>query len=74
MLFPSPRTVGMHLANVFGVLLVGLFFAYIGLNAASGCGQGGGSCIVMKDLMSSGGQSQQLAVGLPQRTTQKNKS
>ncbi len=61
MLFPSPRTIGMHLANAAGVLVVGLFFAYIGLNAASGCGQGGGSCIAVKDLISPPAQSQQVA-------------
>jgi hypothetical protein len=51
MLFPHPRSVFDHLANAACALLVGLFFAYIGLNVASGCGQTGGTCIEVRDLL-----------------------
>ena len=50
MLFPRPQTVTAHLANAGGAVLVGLFFAFIGLNVASGCGQGG-QCIGVHDLV-----------------------
>ena len=50
MLFPHPSTVIMHLCNASGALLIGLLFAFIGLNAASGCGQGGGQCISVHDF------------------------
>jgi len=45
-------------ANACGALLVGLFFAVLGLNAASGCGDRGGQCIGLKDFV---GQDQQVA-------------
>ena len=51
MLFPRPRSVFDHLANASCALLIGLLFAYIGLNMASGCGQAGGSCIEVRDLV-----------------------
>jgi len=38
-------------ANVGGALLIGLFFAVIGLNAASGCGERSGQCIGIKDFV-----------------------
>ncbi len=37
-------------ANVGGAVLVGLFFAVVGLNAASGCGERNGQCIGVKDF------------------------
>ncbi len=61
MLYPSPRTILQHLANMAGALFVGLFFAFIGLNAASGCGQSGGQCIQVKDLVSTPPAAEQLA-------------
>ncbi|HXP97541.1 MAG TPA: hypothetical protein VN809_12570 [Telmatospirillum sp.] len=51
MLFPHPRTVTDHLANGACALLIGCFFAFVGLNAASGCGQSGGACIHVQDLV-----------------------
>lgn len=52
MLFTQPRSLIDHLANVACALLVGGFFAFVGLNAASGCGQSGGACIGLHDLLS----------------------
>lgn len=49
MLFPNAQSFAKHLGNAAGALLVGLFFAYIGLNAATGCGQGG-QCVGLSDL------------------------
>lgn len=49
MLFPQAHTLGKHLTNAIGALLVGLMFAYIGLNAATGCGQGG-QCVQLSDF------------------------
>lgn len=51
MLCSQPRTVFHHLLNTAGAVLVGAMFAYVGLNAASGCGQSGGECIAVKDLL-----------------------
>ncbi len=51
MLFPHPSSVIHHLANTAGALLVGAVFAFVGLNAASGCGQSGGECIAVGDLL-----------------------
>jgi hypothetical protein len=45
-------------ANACGALLIGLFFAMVGLNAASGCGDRGGQCIGIKDFV---GHSEQVA-------------
>jgi hypothetical protein len=39
------------LADLCGALLVGLFFAFIVLDAASGCGQNGGQCIGLDDFL-----------------------
>ena len=50
MLYPRPHSLIDHLANGGCALLVGLAFAFIGLNAASGCGQSGGSCIGLGDF------------------------
>lgn len=50
MLYRETQTKKAYLANAIGALLVGLFFAYVGLNAASGCGQGG-ECIRMMDFV-----------------------
>jgi hypothetical protein len=50
MFHSAPHSLLGHLANGGGILLVGLMFAFIGLNAASGCGQPGGSCIRVADL------------------------
>lgn len=52
MLYPHPHSVFDHLANAASALLVGLVFAFVALNAASGCGQPGGACIAVKDLVS----------------------
>ena len=61
----QPSTLTMHAANAAGALLVGLFFAFVGLNAASGCGQGG-QCIKVKDLVFTA-PAQQLAERTPGR-------
>jgi hypothetical protein len=47
----SPRSLLHHLANAGGAVLVGLMFAFIGLNVASGCGQQSGQCIAMRDFI-----------------------
>lgn len=60
MLFPHPQRFHQYLANVAGALGVGLLFAYMGLNAASGCGQGG-QCIELHDLWASDSMPQQVA-------------
>jgi len=63
MLFPHPRTLSDHLANTACALAIGCFFAFIGLNAASGCGQSGGACIHIHDLMGTpSAQVQQVAL------------
>lgn len=51
MLYPHPRTLTDHLANGACALAIGCFFAFVGLNAASGCGQPGGACIHVQDLV-----------------------
>jgi hypothetical protein len=51
MLYPHPRTLTDHLANGLCALVVGCLFAFVGLNAASGCGQSGGTCIHATDLV-----------------------
>ena len=52
MLFPRPHTLVSHLINGGGALVVGLLFAFIGLDVSSGCGQGG-QCIAVTDLLPS---------------------
>ncbi len=51
MLYSHPRTLGDHFANGLCALVIGCFFAFVGLNAASGCGQSGGACIHVQDLI-----------------------
>ena len=51
MLYPHPKSLTNHLANGACALAVGCFFAFVGLNAASGCGQSGGACIHVTDLI-----------------------
>ena len=58
MIYPSSQRLSQFFANVGGALLVGLFFAVVGLNAASGCGEDHGQCIGLKDFI---GHSEQLA-------------
>lgn len=53
MLYPTPRRPGQILANIGGAVFVGLFFAIVGLNAASGCGEQHGQCISLKDFSGS---------------------
>jgi len=62
MLFPQAQSLGKHLSNAVGAILVGVMFAYIGLNAATGCGQGG-QCVHLSDL-----SGQQLPLQVAQRT------
>lgn len=50
MLYAHPTRILHHLANAGLAVVVGLFFAYIGLNAASGCGQRPGQCISIGDF------------------------
>ncbi len=58
MFYPTALRPLHILANLGGALLVGVFFAVIGLNAVSGCGQSGGQCIGLHDFL---GAPQQLA-------------
>jgi hypothetical protein len=53
MLYPTPTSLSQRLANIAGAALVGVLFAWIGLNVASGCGQRGGACIAPHDLVAS---------------------
>jgi hypothetical protein len=53
MFYPSPARPAQFLANVAGAVLIGLFFAVVGLNVASGCGQADGQCIGVKDFTNS---------------------
>jgi hypothetical protein len=53
MLFSHPRSFRDHLANGACALAIGCFFAFVGLNAASGCGRSGGACIHVHDLLGS---------------------
>ncbi len=50
MLYIHPHRFAHHLANAVCALFVGCVFAFVGLNAASGCGQPGGACIHLTDL------------------------
>jgi hypothetical protein len=59
MFYRSPARPAQFLANVGGAVMIGLFFAVIGLNAASGCGQTDGQCIGIKDFVPT--QSVQIA-------------
>ncbi len=49
MIYQHPTSLSARLANLTACVLVGLTFAVIGLNAATGCGQGG-ECIGWADL------------------------
>jgi len=62
MLFPNAHSLAKHLSNACGALMVGLLFAYIGLNAATGCGQGG-QCIRLSDF-----SAQHLPVQVAERS------
>jgi hypothetical protein len=53
MFYPSPARPAHFIANLAGAVLIGLFFAVIGLNVASGCGQSDGQCIGAKDFSNS---------------------
>ena len=53
MFYPSPARPAQFLANVGGAIAIGLFFAVVGLNVASGCGQAEGQCIGVKDFTNS---------------------
>ena len=50
MFYRTPARPAQFLANVGGAVLIGLFFAVVGLNVASGCGQAEGQCIGVKDF------------------------
>ena len=50
MFYRTPARPAQFLANVGGAVLIGLFFAVVGLNVASGCGQADGACIGVKDF------------------------
>ncbi|HVI50429.1 MAG TPA: hypothetical protein VM661_04395 [Candidatus Sulfotelmatobacter sp.] len=63
MLFPNAQSIAKHLSNAAGALLVGLVFAYIGLNAATGCGQGG-QCVSLSDF-----HAQTLPVQMAERAS-----
>jgi hypothetical protein len=67
MLYSQPHSVVGHFANVCCALMIGLFFAFIGLNLASGCGQPGGACIAVKDLVSPPPSAPQVAERFGQR-------
>jgi len=53
MFYRSPARPAEFLANVGGAVLIGLFFAVVGLNVASGCGQSDGQCIGVMDFVPS---------------------
>ena len=53
MFYRTPARPVEFLANVAGAVLIGLFFAVVGLNVASGCGQADGQCIGVKDFTNS---------------------
>ena len=53
MFYPRPARPAQFLANVGGAILIGLFFAVVGLNVASGCGQAEGQCIGIGDFTNS---------------------
>ena len=53
MFYRTPARPVEFLANVAGAVLIGLFFAVVGLNVASGCGQADGQCIGVKDFSNS---------------------
>jgi len=53
MFYPAPARPAHMVANVGGAILIGLFFAVVGLNVASGCGQAEGQCIAVKDFTNS---------------------
>jgi len=46
------QTIRSTIVNAMGAVGAGLFLAFIGLNAASGCGQGG-QCIQVRDFIPS---------------------
>ena len=50
MIYRNPARPAEFLANAAGAVLIGLFFAVVGLNVASGCGQTDGQCIGVKDF------------------------
>ncbi len=58
MLYSHPRRPAQLVANIFGAVAIGLFFAVVGLNAASGCGETNGQCIGVHDFI---GHNAQLA-------------
>jgi hypothetical protein len=51
MIYRTPARPAQFLANIGGAILVGLVFAVVGLNAASGCGEHSGQCIGLKDFV-----------------------
>ncbi len=53
MFYPRPAPPPQIPAPVAGAVMIGLFFAVIGLNVASGCGQRDGQCIGAKDFSNS---------------------
>jgi len=59
MIYAQSRRPAQLFANVGGALLVGLFFALVGLDAASGCGESAGHCIGVKDFVEA---NQQIAL------------
>jgi len=61
MLYDQPRSLRHHVLNTVGALVIGIMFAFVGLNAASGCGEAGGQCIGVKDLLTAPPAAPQLA-------------
>lgn len=58
MLYSHPQRPAHTVANIVGAVAVGLFFALVGLNAASGCGETHGQCLGVQDFI---GHAPQLA-------------
>lgn len=54
MLYPETRSLRGQSVNFVAAVFMGLFAAFVGLNAASGCGQGG-ECIQVTDFTASPG-------------------
>lgn len=55
MLYPEATSLRGQTVNFVAAVAMGLFAALVGLNAASGCGQGG-ECIQVTDFTASPGE------------------
>jgi hypothetical protein len=62
MIYSAPKRPLEHLANIGGAVAIGLMFAAVGLNVASGCGQSNGQCIAVRDFVA---PQEQMAQPVP---------